>query len=354
MLVFFIIITALVLYMQFRSRRRGGGLEATISLTKNLAEPGEELELVVTISNRTRALLPFLKLSVSMPKGVSTTQIEKRRRMRLTDQDEIVMSTWAAPMQELRLRIPVMAERRGRYVFEGLSISEGDFLGLGERLSAFNVFAELVIVPKAAPRRALRQIPGSFPGDISVKRFLFEDPVLTVGFRDYTGREPMRSISWNASARAGKLMVREYDHTMDVSVMVVVNVHTSAREMLRLVAECYALTRTVCRALEDRGIKYSLFTDASADGPSEPMRYVGEGLGGRHFLRVLELLGRSTLYGRDMFERVLEQAAAMTHGLCGILLITPALDRDIMAAAGRCASRRGVGLTTLTPEGAAV
>ena len=40
-----------------------------------------------------------------------------------------------------------------------------------------------------------------FLGDVSVRRFIYEDPVLTTGFREYTGREPMKHISWTQSAR---------------------------------------------------------------------------------------------------------------------------------------------------------
>lgn len=348
--ILFLILTALVLALQIRSRARGQGrLEASLELSKDLVEPGEQTELIVTVSNRARTLVPFLKLNIRLPRGVTAASTEKLRHMKLIDADEIVMSTWAAPMQRLRLRVPVFAERRGRYLFESVAISEGDFLGLKERRDEFRVFTELIVVPREAPKRMLRQIPGSFPGDLSVKRFLFEDPVLTVGCREYTGSEPMKSIAWSASARVGSLMVKQYDHTMDASVVVVLNVFTSAEDPENRAEDCFSLTRTACRMLEDRGIKYSVFTDASS-GADSGSRYVGEGLGGRHFARVLELLGRSGCYGQGTFVKLLDRAVGQTHGVCGILLITPASDRDILSAAGRAAAKNGVGLVTLMPE----
>lgn len=350
----FVILAALVIALQIRSRRTGGGeIEAALELSKNMVEPGERVELIVTVSNRTRTLLPFVKLRLRIPRGVTVAEKAKLRHMELVDADELVMSTWAGPMQRLRLRVPVYAERRGRYVFENISLSEGDFLGLREREGEFSVFSELIVAPREAPKRALAQIPGSFPGDLSVKRFLFEDPVLTVGCREYTGQEPMKSIAWTASARAGRLMVRQYDHTMDASVAVVLNVFTAHEEPEERAEQCFSLARTACRMLEDRGVKYSVYTDAAGDDPAGPLRSAVEGLGNRHFMRVLELLGRSSCYGRDTFEKLLDRASGQTNGMCGILLITPARDADIMAAAGRCAARFGVGLVTLTPEEAA-
>ena len=43
------------------------------------------------------------------------------------------------------------------------------------------------------------------------------------GFRDYTGREPMKQISFTATARTGRMMVKQFDHTLDVTVSVVLN-----------------------------------------------------------------------------------------------------------------------------------
>lgn len=351
MLLLLLIAAALVLILQLRSVRRGEGqVDAALDLRRDLAEPGERVELIVTVSNRTRVLLPFLKLNIRIPKGVSAAEPDKLRHLTLVDEDEIVLSTWAAPMQRLRLRIPVYAARRGLYLFDSVAVSEGDFLGLRERREEFQVHSELVVAPKEAPRSSLGQIPGSFPGDLSVRRFLFEDPVLTVGCREYTGQEPMKSIAWTASARAGSLMVKQFDHTMDASVAVVVNVFTWAGEPEAGAEACFSLARTACRMLEDRGIRYSVFTDASAGDFAGPFRHVVEGLGGKHFLRVLDLLGRSTCYGRDTFPKLLDQAVGQTHGVCGILLITPARDREILSAANRCAARNGVGLTTMVPE----
>ncbi len=67
---------------------------------------------------------------------------------------------------------------------------------------------------------------GGVIGDISVNRFIFEDPMLTVGFSEYTGREPMRDISWTQSARLGRMMVKNYDHTVDLSVTILLNVQS--------------------------------------------------------------------------------------------------------------------------------
>ena len=79
---------------------------------------------------------------------------------------------------------------------------------------------EVVVIPPRCENSNVLRTLGGFLGDISVRRFILEDPLLTVGFREYTGREPMKSISWTQSARVGRPLVKQYDHTVDATVTV--------------------------------------------------------------------------------------------------------------------------------------
>lgn len=350
MLLLFLLFMFFVVVFQLRSRgREQVRADATVALSANLAEPGEVVELTVTLTNRSRHFIPYLRVNVRLPQGMTTPLEEKRLHLKLLGLEELATTTWLAPMQQLKLRFPVRAERRGRYLIDRLILSDGDFVGLREYNETVPFFVELVVAPKAAPGRALKDIPGSFPGNLSVDRFLFEDPVLTIGCVDYTGQEPMKSIAWIASARTGRLMVKKYDHTMESSVAVVVNVHTYAQDRDRRVEACYSLARTACRQLEDKGIQYSFFCNALVEG-RDALLSVSAGLGQKHFLRILELLGRVQVYGQLPVEHLLTRAMDRNHNICGLLLITPAPDRAILATARRMTAGKGINIATLIPE----
>ena len=80
-----------------------------------------------------------------------------------------------------------------------------------------------------------------------------EDPVLTIGYLDYTGREPMKKISWMHSAKVGKLMVKNSDYTVDANAAIVLNLASgSAKEK----EKCLEIVRTVCEKLEEEKIPY--------------------------------------------------------------------------------------------------
>lgn len=56
---------------------------------------------------------------------------------------------------------------------------------------------------------------GGFLGELSVNRYLYEDPILTAGYRSYTSGDPMRSIAWKQSVQGQGLMVKKWDYTTE-------------------------------------------------------------------------------------------------------------------------------------------
>ena len=96
-------------------------------------------------------------------------------------------------------------KKRGRYFFRGVSAEAGDFLGLQTALETYPELKEIVVKPAPSGWEELPRLLGGYAGEYVVKRSLFEDPVLIRGFREYTGREPLR-VHWlrsRAPDRAG-------------------------------------------------------------------------------------------------------------------------------------------------------
>lgn len=301
--------------------------EISYRLSEKLVEPGQPFKTRITLVNRGRFVVPFLRIRETIPSGF---RLEKATGTvsEASHQQPCVSSTvWLKPRERVIREQIVSASKRGRYVTLDLSASTGDFLGLREtpmRVSAFN---EVVVMPEEAPEMAIRDALGGVLGDVSVRRFLLEDPVLTMGYREYTGREPMRSISWNMTARRGELMVKNYDHTLEASVSVVLDCDCStlppeADKTMRL-EECLSIARTVCRILEEKRIKYDFYTNVRAGGMMGEWPYVSEGLGERHFLGIMEGLGRA-VYSQHLSGPALYERAAMGGGAGrGRILIAP-------------------------------
>lgn len=212
-------------------------------------------------------------------------------------------TTWLRPGQEADFSTSVKLERRGRYVLEPMQVLGGDFLGLSEQSRTEKGFHELIVPPKECDLPELEDLMGGFLGELSVNRYLYEDPILTAGYRPYTGQEPMRSISWKQSARGQGLMVKKWDYTTEPRVVVLVHADMKDYDHPEPAETCYAMARTVCRMLEEKAVSYrfaansafDLLLNAALSGEEwkKPLE-APQGYGPEHYRRVLEILGRAT------------------------------------------------------------
>ena len=351
-MIWLLVFTALILAamealsMRFDPARLG----VRMSVSKALAEPDEPFDLIVTLTNRSRVFLPFLRVSFHMPEGMNAVDRGKQHRMRLIAGSDLSVTAWMRPRQQLTLRFPVSAEKRGIYRVMQAEIESGDFLGLTERRESFSVYTETVIAPRKIETDALSRLPGSFPGDMSVRRYLYEDPMFTVGFGEYTGREPMRAISWNASARAARMMVKQYDHTVEMSVSVVLNIAGAGHDALPPIEACFRLCRSVCEQLEEKRVRYRVYANADPIGRRNGNTLAEEGLGQRHLETLLENLGRAAEIPSCDGEALLAKTLRRGETCAGIVLVTPVRDELLIARAQRIADEHGTQLAVYIPR----
>lgn len=203
----------------------------------------------------------------------------------------------------------------GRYVLE-----TGDFLGTKTENLAEDISQTVVVMPKRDESLAIKQALSGYLGEESVRRFILEDPVLTIGFREYTGREPMKSIAWKQSARSNQLLVKEYDHTSEKSVGVILNLENATEEE---VERCFEITRTVCEELEKQKFAYDFYTNGKLIGPLGAISWLPEGLGASHFNAIMYAMGKSSGICLQSFENLLMDCKSKRKTSKGYIIITP-------------------------------
>lgn len=341
MIFFLIFIVVLVGVMQCITMRNGlRYLDINHRVSKPALEPGEQFEIIVTFTNRSRFPIPFIRFVEPIPEGIDAGIGSVRIG---TDYHGIKFAEgtiWLSPRQTLEKRIPVIAEKRGRYILGSEVIHGGDFLGIRDVVETYSSFEEFVVYPKRESSADTDKVLGGFMGDLSVNRFIHEDPILTLGYREYTGREPMKMISWVQSARTGELMVKKYDYTMEPTVSVVVDIGKGAGESETL-EKCYSVARTVCENLEAKGIKYDFNMNAVNTGSMSAACSVSDGIGSRHLARVLEGLGRAGYIGVYSTEKLLDKSIKNTGTPRGVIFIAPEAETDTLKILDRLVERSG-------------
>ena len=272
--------------------------------SKLLSAPEEVFDMVTTLHNNSRRFIPYVRMIESMPDSATVhlkgLVIEDYKFMK-----EIwhISKVFLMPNNTVVRKIPISFPTRGRYVFSGCELKVGDFLGLKEESTKINPRCEVVVYPESADFNYIITQLGGFFGDMSVRRFIIEDPILTAGFAEYTGREPMKSISWPQSAKSGRMMVKTFDYTTELSVSLVLNIEGSAEE----IEKSLSLTHTVCRILERKKIKYNFYSNLIPTGAKNTWTYIAEGLGTRHFQLILEGLGRATYKSTEPLDKLLSR-----------------------------------------------
>lgn len=325
MIAFLIICIVLVLWVQrWLMENTAEFVDADFRPDENVVDPDDVFNIVVELKNKKAFPVLFIRLRMTFPKEFNViADGGNLSRRNVNDSREVSVSTWLKANQTLKVKIPVSISARGCYFLPHLILSFGDFLGLKEKQKEIVYFREVVAAPVSYETDEVKQVLGKFLGEHSVRRFIYEDPVLTVGFREYSGREPMKMISWKQSARRQQLMVREYDHTIEPVLSVVVNMETTAENTARRMEKVYSIARSVCANLEEKGVSYSFFTNVQMTGGSGDMFSVDDGTGTHHFKKIMERLGRGTYNSAFSCEKLLYTARKANGNERGLIVITP-------------------------------
>lgn len=318
--VYLVLLIAGVLGLQFAlAGFQRGQLHYEYRLDTLLAEPGQEITMTSTVKNYGRLPLFYVRLAEYMNRELQIAPGQRggysRSREYRTDTAFLLMPHRQYTGQ-LRFSIP----ERGVYTLGRYYLQNGDYLGISSHVHSGELDKKVVIMPSLTENGDILQVLGGYLGDISVRRFILEDPILTVGCRDYTGHEPLKSIAWVQSARTGKTLVKQYDHTVEANATVLLNLQGGTEAERE---ECLRITRTVCEELEKRRISYDFYSNGDIRTTSKDMTWLAKGLGRQHFLAIMYGLGISQCRHHFSLAELVERATKNRRLGSGYILITP-------------------------------
>jgi len=303
--IFLLALVAIALILQAKNKSLEG-LKYKYELSQNLVAPDEIFILITSLSNHSLRFIPFVKMEEALPTGKTLNS-----------------TVYLMPRSKLVRKAPISLPTRGRYLFTGAILRGGDFLGLRESYQEVESPNELIVYPKPSEETQINKLISGFLGDISVRRFIIEDPILTVGFREYSGREPMKAISWPQSARSGQLMVKTYDYSSELSASVVLDVEHDRPESIE---NCLSIAHQVCLILEKQKVKYDFYSNILPEGANNRWAYISAGLGQGHLRAILEGLGRATHYASEPSDKLLERVKKKES----MIFITPKSEKGII------------------------
>lgn len=311
-----------------------------------LVEPEQPFTMHTTLENQKRYLPVLLQVQERLPEDAVMIGREQKSRLSLYRVQYYEYSQYLRCSSKTVRSYQAVLPARGRYAFQGAVLKGNDFFGTQESTRAVDDITEVVVMPKRLESIALDGLLGGFLGDVSVRRFIMEDPTLHTGFRGYTGREPLRAISWSQSVKGQGIMVKQYDHTSEPAVTILLSVEGGNQEEIEV---CYSIVRTLCETLEKKGVRYDFFTNALMVGAPRACRHTGEGLGKQHFNTIAEGLGRARYSSVEPLRTTLRHAAKRV-GDGSTLVVLPVRDASADVNLQWFLAQTGGVLRVITPQ----
>jgi len=208
------------------------------------------------------------------------------------------------------------ARAPGRSTLVAVAVA-GLVVAVGSLALALSSESYLLVYPKVVPLERLG-LPASSPfGDVPVRRqWLFEDPMRTVGVRDYRPGDSPRRLHWKATARAPDqtLQVKVFEPTTSHRLHVLLNVNTSEENWSWQGYDPHALEAAITTAASvanwasDHGFLVGLAANAKLFHSSAAVR-IPPSRDPRQLMHIFEALARLVPMGSMPVESLIELEA---------------------------------------------
>jgi uncharacterized protein (DUF58 family) len=115
--------------------------------------------------------------------------------------------------------------RRGRFHLGPIELRSGDPLGIFVSRADFKESPEIIVYPAVVELREAGIPEGALSGGSALERRTPHVTPNVAGVRDYSPGDAFNRISWSATARLGRLMVKEFDQDPTADVWIVLDLH---------------------------------------------------------------------------------------------------------------------------------
>jgi uncharacterized protein (DUF58 family) len=303
----------------------------TRELSTDRIRAGDTIEEVLTVRNHAR--LPKLWLELrdysTLPGHVAS------RAMHLSGG------------RDVRWTVRSVCERRGRFRLGPVSISSGDPFGLYQQSQEIPGVHELLVLPPQVDVSMIGFAADQLSGGNPVAAIAEATSPSIAGLREYTPGDPLNRISWGATARRGRMMVKEFepDPTADIVLMV----DLQAASLRPVSGMPGAPAGVVMDSTEDVAVAVTASLAERALGEARkvglvvnramPVRLLPDA-NQRQWLRIFETLAVATSFGeRPLAEAIAAESPRLTR-MSSVVIVTATRDRSWVTAVRSLTERR--------------
>ncbi|MEM9773712.1 MAG: DUF58 domain-containing protein [Chloroflexota bacterium] len=309
------------------------GLSSAVHLSEIRAFEGEEIELTISVSNR--KILPafWVNLTYEIPAGLILKGL--RLMVEPSTQRASLRMYWSlGPRQTASRTFVIECHERGTYFLGPTQIETGDPVGLFSGWIKQTELTSLIIYPKVlalTPHKLPAQQP--FGEARSVGR-LFEDPIRTVGVREWRMGDSQRRIHWPVTAKYQALHSRVYEPAEEEQILIFLNIATLEKfwqgTIPALQEQAIRVASSLAFELADKRLGVGFIANGSLPRSDQELRLM-PGRAPSQLMLILELLAGVTPFATSSIEELMMAEAPSIPWGTTIVLVTSVIYPDLEA-----------------------
>ena len=329
------------------------GLRYERTLSEVRAFQGETIQLTLEVHNQKLLPLTWLRIRDTFPPELPLA--DKDILMNPATNLAEFHSFWMpGAYQRIRRSFAIACTTRGFHQFGPATVSTGDGFGFFNTEVQWPVPQRLIIYPRIYSVAELG-LPSKSPfGESRANKSLFEDPLRTVGIREWQSSDSQRRVHWKATARQQQLLSRVYEPSEEQQIQIFLNVTTMARHWHGYIPELQERAISVAGSLAAVAIAdrraTGMIANGALPGSDQPIRLL-PGRSPNQLLHILELLAAVTPFATAPIESLLlTEAPRMPWGATLVVVTAIAHDDLLAALLDLAAAGRRLVLFTLAEE----
>lgn len=332
-----------LLVIQLLSRNTLQRIAYRCEVNMSLVEPDEVATLTYRVYNTSSWPIMFVSFSFQFDDAVEVRESDEWKARHGSHSflaDTYGREVFLLPHSGVKGTIAFSLKHRGSCRLGRIYLETGDYLGLQNEVISRDVDLRVVCTARLSDREPDIRALGGLLGEITARRFICDDPSLVLGYRGYTGREPLKDISWKQTAKLGELMVKNHDFTVDVDTAILVDMELTDKQNAE---RCLSLVRTATEYLEGLKIPYSLHSNGD-------LFETEKGVGRKHLFEIQRRIGESHFTQYFSFDTLVRRVTGTMSGSRGYIVILPCRNPQTEACIAYLNARADVEVCVLISE----
>jgi len=300
---------------------------------RECAFPGETVHMTVRITNRKLLPLSWMEVSDEIPMALPLVRgvLMPTHTPQVGTLDNALSLRW---YERVGRHYELECTARGVHKLGPVHLKSGDLFTLFESQETRPCSDLLVVYPRIWPLEDLG-LPSKEPfGERKAHRRLLEDPLRTVGIRDYHPEDSLRHVHWKATAHRGGLQVRVFEPATTLNLVLLLNVSTFEHHWQGVLPELFEHTISVAGSIATWAVgqkyKVGLVANGSMPLSDQPIRVL-PGRSPGQLAAILGALAYVTSFATSSIHEMLRRESPRLPWGATLVVVTAIVTDDLAA-----------------------